>query len=119
MHVDLAASDRKGGLAHVPTEITGFGVRYAVRLLADPASHRAPAASAMTATSTLRRPDDWHLHLRDGAQLAAVLPFTAQQFARALVMPNLKPPMTDDRSARGVPRPHPRGAAGGRCASSR
>jgi dihydroorotase len=42
----------------------------------------------------LRRPDDWHLHLRDGAQLAAVLPFTAQRFARALVMPNLKPPMT-------------------------
>jgi len=44
---------------------------------------------------TLRRPDDWHLHLRDGAQLAAVLPHTAQRFARALVMPNLKPPMTD------------------------
>jgi dihydroorotase len=43
----------------------------------------------------LRRPDDWHLHLRDGAQLAAVLPHTAQRFARALVMPNLKPPMTD------------------------
>ena len=42
----------------------------------------------------LRRPDDWHLHLRDGAQLAAVLPFTAKRFARALVMPNLKPPMT-------------------------
>ena len=45
-------------------------------------------------TITLRRPDDWHLHLRDGAQLAAVLPFTARQFARALAMPNLKPPMT-------------------------
>lgn len=45
-------------------------------------------------TLTLRRPDDWHLHLRDGAQLAAVLPFTARQFGRALVMPNLKPPMT-------------------------
>jgi dihydroorotase len=42
----------------------------------------------------LRRPDDWHLHLRDGVQLAAVLPFTAARFARALVMPNLKPPMT-------------------------
>lgn len=42
----------------------------------------------------LRRPDDFHLHLRDGAQLVAVLPFTAQRFARALVMPNLKPPMT-------------------------
>ncbi len=45
-------------------------------------------------TLRLRRPDDWHLHLRDGAQLAAVLPFTATRFARALVMPNLKPPMT-------------------------
>lgn len=42
----------------------------------------------------LRRPDDWHLHLRDGVHMAAVLPFTARQFARALVMPNLKPPMT-------------------------
>jgi dihydroorotase len=42
----------------------------------------------------LRRPDDWHLHLRDGAHMAAVLPFTAARFARALVMPNLKPPMT-------------------------
>jgi dihydroorotase len=45
-------------------------------------------------TLTLRRPDDWHLHLRDGAALRAVLPFTAAQFARAIVMPNLKPPVT-------------------------
>jgi dihydroorotase len=45
-------------------------------------------------TLRLRRPDDWHLHLRDGAHMAAVLPFTAARFARALVMPNLKPPMT-------------------------
>jgi dihydroorotase len=45
-------------------------------------------------TLTLRRPDDWHLHVRDGAQLSAVVPFTARQFGRALVMPNLKPPMT-------------------------
>jgi len=43
---------------------------------------------------TLRRPDDWHLHLRDGDALAAVLPFTAARFARAIVMPNLKPPVT-------------------------
>jgi dihydroorotase len=47
-----------------------------------------------THTLTLTRPDDWHLHLRDGAALAAVLPFTARQFARAIVMPNLKPPVT-------------------------
>jgi dihydroorotase len=50
--------------------------------------------NATPQTLTLRRPDDWHLHVRDGAQLAAVVPFTARQFGRALVMPNLKPPMT-------------------------
>jgi dihydroorotase len=42
----------------------------------------------------LTRPDDWHLHLRDAAALAAVLPFTAARFARAIIMPNLKPPIT-------------------------
>jgi dihydroorotase len=45
-------------------------------------------------TLTLIRPDDWHLHVRDGAALAAVIPHTAQQFARAIIMPNLKPPVT-------------------------
>ena len=48
----------------------------------------------MTDTLTLTRPDDWHLHLRDGAALEAVLPDTARQFGRAIVMPNLKPPVT-------------------------
>jgi dihydroorotase len=43
---------------------------------------------------SLDRPDDWHLHLRDGAALQAVLPFTARQFGRAIVMPNLRPPVT-------------------------
>ena len=43
---------------------------------------------------TLLRPDDWHLHVRDGAHLASVIPFTARQFARAVIMPNLKPPVT-------------------------
>jgi len=43
---------------------------------------------------TIRRPDDWHLHLRDGSELGAVLAFTAARFARAIVMPNLKPPVT-------------------------
>lgn len=47
----------------------------------------------MTQTLTLRRPDDMHLHLRDGAMLAAVLPETARHFARAIVMPNLVPPV--------------------------
>jgi dihydroorotase len=45
-------------------------------------------------TLTITRPDDWHLHLRDGSVLADVLPHTAAQFARAIVMPNLKPPVT-------------------------
>ncbi|GAB3548205.1 dihydroorotase [Noviherbaspirillum agri] len=45
-------------------------------------------------TLTITRPDDWHLHLRDGAALASVLPHSARQFARAIVMPNLKPPVT-------------------------
>lgn len=43
---------------------------------------------------TITRPDDWHLHLRDGKQLRAVLPHTAKQFARAIIMPNLRPPVT-------------------------
>src|SRR5439155_2861468 len=42
----------------------------------------------------LRRPDDWHVHLRDGEMLKAVVPYTARQFARAIVMPNLAPPVT-------------------------
>jgi len=48
----------------------------------------------MMSSLTILRPDDWHLHLRDGAQLHSVLPFTTRQFARAIVMPNLKPPVT-------------------------
>jgi len=45
-------------------------------------------------TLTIRRPDDWHVHLRDGAMLAAVAAYTARRFARAIVMPNLSPPVT-------------------------
>ena len=45
-------------------------------------------------TLTIRRPDDWHVHLRDGNMLRLVAPFTARQFARAIVMPNLAPPIT-------------------------
>ena len=51
------------------------------------------------ATLSLARPDDWHLHLRDGDMLAAVLPHTARQFGRAIVMPNLKPPVTTTAQA--------------------
>ena len=45
-------------------------------------------------TLTITRPDDWHLHVRDGAALSTVVPHTAAQFARAIIMPNLKPPVT-------------------------
>lgn len=45
-------------------------------------------------TLTLTRPDDWHLHVRDGAALSSVVPHTAAQFGRAIIMPNLKPPVT-------------------------
>lgn len=50
-------------------------------------------------TLTIRRPDDWHVHLRDGDMLKAVLPFTARQFARAIVMPNLSPPVVSVEAA--------------------
>lgn len=48
---------------------------------------------------TITRPDDWHLHLRDGAHLAAVLPDSARRFARAIIMPNLRPPVTTTKMA--------------------
>ena len=53
----------------------------------------------MSDSLTLTRPDDWHVHLRDGDALAAVVPHTAAQFARAIVMPNLKPPVTRTEQA--------------------
>ncbi len=53
----------------------------------------------MTQTLTLRRPDDWHLHLRDGAMMAAVLPHTARHFGRAIIMPNLVPPVVRSADA--------------------
>ena len=53
----------------------------------------------MTERLTLRRPDDWHVHLRDGAMLEAVARYTARQFARAIVMPNLAPPITTSAAA--------------------
>ena len=53
----------------------------------------------MTDRITIRRPDDWHVHLRDGDMLRAVAPYTARQFARAIVMPNLVPPVTTPEEA--------------------
>jgi dihydroorotase len=50
-------------------------------------------------TLTITRPDDWHVHLRDGAALAAVVAHTARQFARAIIMPNLKPPVVTTQQA--------------------
>ena len=53
----------------------------------------------MSDTLTLARPDDWHLHLRDGAVLKDILPYTARRFGRAIAMPNLKPPVTTTQQA--------------------
>jgi dihydroorotase len=53
----------------------------------------------MTDRLTIRRPDDWHVHLRDGPALADIVPHTARQFARAIVMPNLSPPVTSTAMA--------------------
>ncbi|WP_323785339.1 dihydroorotase [Thalassovita sp.] len=55
----------------------------------------------MNSSITLTRPDDWHLHLRDGAMLKAVLPETARDFARAIIMPNLVPPVVTGADATG------------------
>ena len=54
----------------------------------------------MTDTLTIRRPDDWHLHFRDGDVMRGVVPYTARQFGRAIVMPNLTPPVTTTELAR-------------------
>src|ERR1700748_3516839 len=54
----------------------------------------AGAATPKRERITIRRPDDFHVHLRDGAMLQAVLPFTSAQFARGVIMPNLVPPVT-------------------------
>src|SRR5438128_2019094 len=67
---------------------------------ARPRARIAMRESAMPAHAlTLTRPDDWHVHLRDGAAMAAVLSATARQFARAIVMPNLKPPVVTTAQA--------------------
>ena len=65
----------------------------------------------MTQKLTIRRPDDWHLHLRDGEMLKAVAPYSARQFARAIIMPNLVPPVTTVEAASGY-RERIRAAAG-------
>jgi dihydroorotase len=62
---------------------------------------RGIAATGPERTISITRPDDWHVHLRDGAMLHAVLPFTAAQFARGVIMPNLVPPVTTVAAAAG------------------
>jgi dihydroorotase len=68
-------------------------------LHADPSFAPVAGDSVSVSQLTIRRPDDWHLHLRDGAMLAAVVNYTARQFARAIVMPNLNPPITTAAAA--------------------
>ncbi len=58
-----------------------------------------PMQNSQTNTLTITRPDDWHLHVRDGAALNTVVPHTAAQFGRAIIMPNLKPPVTTAEQA--------------------
>src|ERR1700730_2305498 len=75
-------------------------LRCALRARAHPRTESAGRAGAAGMSAlVMRRPDDWHLHLRDGAALHAVLPFTAARFARAIVMPNLTPPVTTTAAA--------------------
>jgi len=68
--------------------------------ISDRPTHEAALSDPAAGRLTLRRPDDWHVHLRDGAMLADVVNYTARQFARAIVMPNLKPPITTVAAAK-------------------
>src|SRR5690606_43191 len=61
--------------------------------------HAEKMSSQTPQTLTITRPDDWHLHVRDGALMADVLPHTARQFGRAIIMPNLRPPVTSTAQA--------------------
>src|SRR5260364_444570 len=63
-------------------------------LISDPGAAAERVESSSAHRLVLRQPDDWHVHLRDGGMLAAVVNETARQFARAIVMPNLDPPVT-------------------------
>ena len=63
---------------------------------------------------TIRRPDDWHLHLRDGDMLKGVLPYTSAHFARAIIMPNLVPPVVTTADAEGLSRTDHGGTSGRR-----
>jgi hypothetical protein len=88
---------RFGGLIPKPLQ-TDLTLRRGGR--SPPARQDCPQCHWKCAARCLRRPDDWHLHLRDGAMLRAVLPETARHFARAIIMPNLVPPVVTLADAR-------------------
>ena len=73
----------------------------------------------MTTRITIRKPDDWHLHVRDGEMLKAVLPYTAKNFGRAILMPNLIPPVRTTAGLHRLSRAGDGGAAGRARNSSR
>jgi dihydroorotase len=98
---DPAARRRRCGFSTVHAGLEQvLPLAWLLRLLTSTheLSHNAMSAAhssfASPSSISLARPDDWHLHLRDGAMLAAVLPHTARQFGRAIIMPNLRPPVT-------------------------
>ena len=72
---------------------------HVCRIRKKESSPMAPSAVSAPDTLVLTRPDDWHLHVRDGAAMASVVPATAEQFARAIIMPNLRPPVTTAEQA--------------------
>jgi hypothetical protein len=87
-----------GGGNHTAADSTPAGVLRRVRR-AGPQLQPAPGRRAATAATgpaslTIAAPDDWHLHLRDGDSMRSVVPHTAAHFARAIIMPNLVPPVT-------------------------
>ena len=95
LHLDLAgrhASRRPRAHRHAKSPASACATRSSCCAVAG----RPDAMSVLT----IRRPDDWHLHLRDGAALASVVEFTAERFGRAIVMPNLKPPVATAAAAR-------------------
>jgi dihydroorotase len=112
VHVDLSSATRRGGLAHVGTEITGFGVRFTLELLLTQKLQQR-AAVRMTRELRLRRPDDWHLHLRDGAALRAVLPFTSRALCARHRDAQSCAAGHHHGAGPGLPRSHPGGAAAG------
>ncbi len=87
---------RRLGLDVSPSHASAWRCSVRPRQADPPFGDNRPMTSTPTPlqTLTLTRPDDWHLHVRDGEALTTVVPHTAAQFARAIIMPNLRPPVT-------------------------